>query len=190
MSEKKEYIGCAGLPDDRSGMGCVHIYCGNGKGKTTCGMGLTIRAAGSGKKVLLHQFLKKNGSSERKIIDSIKNITVLPCLDIEKFTFQMSEEELLDLKKKNDENLEKLIFMAKDYDMLVLDEIVYAIDKDLVSEDILLDFLANKPYGLEIVLSGRNPSERLQEKADYISEIVKRKHPFDQGISARKGIEM
>ena len=181
--------GCGGLKDDTSSKGCVHIYCGDGKGKTTCVMGLCVRAAGAGKKVLLHQFLKDNTSSERTIIDKLPGVTVMPGAKMDKFTFQMNEEELQALRESNDANLARLCDMAKDYDMLILDESVYAMDMGLLSEDKLIEWLEKKPEHLEVVMSGRNPSDRLKEHADYISEIKKIKHPFDQGLSSRIGIE-
>lgn len=181
--------GCGGLKDDTSGKGCVHIYCGDGKGKTTCVMGLCVRAAGAGKKVLLHQFLKDNTSSERTIIDKLPGVTVMPGAKMDKFTFQMNEEELQALRESNDANLARLCDMAKDYDMLILDESVYAMDMGLLSEEKLIGWLEKKPEHLEVVMSGRNPSDRLKEHADYISEIKKIKHPFDQGLSSRIGIE-
>ncbi|HIZ40026.1 MAG TPA: cobyric acid synthase [Candidatus Anaerobutyricum stercoris] len=181
--------GCGGLKDDTSGKGCVHIYCGDGKGKTTCVIGLCVRAAGAGKKVLLHQFLKDNTSSERTIIDKLPGVTVMPGAKMDKFTFQMNEEELQALRESNDANLARLCDMAKDYDMLILDESVYAMDMRLLSEDKLIEWLEKKPEHLEVVMSGRNPSDRLKEHADYISEIKKIKHPFDQGLSSRIGIE-
>ncbi|MCI6859245.1 MAG: cob(I)yrinic acid a,c-diamide adenosyltransferase [Eubacterium sp.] len=184
--EKK---GCGGLCDDHSGKGLVHIYCGDGKGKTTCSVGLMMRAAGSGKKILYHQFLKGNQSSERKIIESRPEITVIPGKEMEKFTFQMDPEELGALKKENDAMLDRLFSMAKDFDMLVMDESVYAIDGDLLDEKKMIKYLEEKPYSLEVVLTGRNPSQALMEHADYISEIQKVKHPFDQGVSSRMGIE-
>ena len=73
--------------------GLVHIYCGNGKGKTTTGMGLCARAAGYGYKVLIYQFMKNNKTSERKILEAVENITWISGLDQEKFSFQMTEEE-------------------------------------------------------------------------------------------------
>lgn len=181
--------GCGGLKDDTSGKGCVHIYCGDGKGKTTCVMGLCVRAAGAGKKVLLHQFLKDNTSSERTIIDKLPGVTVMPGAKMDKFTFQMNEEELQALRESNDANLARLCDMAKDYDMLILDESVYAMDMGLLSEEKLIEWLEKKPEHLEVVMSGRNPSDRLKKHADYISEIKKIKHPFDQGLSSRIGIE-
>ena len=189
FGEKEETVGCGGRTDDKSGKGCVHIYCGDGKGKTTCVMGLATRAAGSGKKVLLHQFLKENDSSERNIIDHIPNITVVPGAKMDKFTFQMNEEEQKQLHEANDVMFDELTAMAADYDMIVLDECVYALSMGLLTEDKVIAFLESKPESLEVVMSGRNPSERLQEHADYISEIKKIKHPFDQGLSSRIGIE-
>ena len=181
--------GCGGMKDDTSGVGCVHIYCGDGKGKTTCVMGLLVRAAGAGKKVLLHQFLKDDSSSERAVIDKLPGVTVIPGAKMDKFTFQMSEEELAALREENNARLDRIFAMAKDYDMLILDESVYAMDMGLLSEDKVIDFLENKPRHLEVVMSGRNPSGRLKEHADYISEIKKIKHPFDEGLSSRIGIE-
>ncbi len=152
-------------------------------------MGLTVRAAGAGKKVLLYQFLKDNQSSERKILDRIPGIRVIPTLPMTKWTFRMNKEELDRLHAQNDEMLDRLFAMAADYDMLVMDESLYAIDKGLLSEDRLIRFLEDKPYSLEVVLSGRNPSQTMIDHADYVSEICKRKHPFDRGIAARRGIE-
>ena len=73
--------------------GLVHIYHGDGKGKTTCGIGLCVRAAGAGDKVLIYQFLKDNSSSERRILERIPNITVMDGKEDIKFTFQMTDEE-------------------------------------------------------------------------------------------------
>ena len=182
-------IGCGGLEDDRSGIGLVHLYCGDGKGKTTCGVGLTVRAAGSGRKVLFHQFLKDNSSSERKVLERIPEVTIVPGRDYEKFTFQMTAEELAKVLENNDSIFRTLCKEAAQYDVLVLDEALYAIDKGLLSEGPVLAFLEGKPAGLEVVLTGRNPSRKMEDHADYISEICKRKHPFDRGISAREGIE-
>lgn len=184
-----EETGCGGCKDDTSGRGLIHVYCGNGKGKTSSVMGLTMRAAGSGKKVLLYQFLKDNQSSERKILDRIPGVRVIPTLPMKKWTFRMNEEELDQLHAQNDEMLDRLFSLAEDYDMLVMDESLYAIDKGLLSEDRLIRFLEDKPFSLEVVLSGRNPSQTMIDHADYVSEICKRKHPFDRGIAARRGIE-
>ena len=186
---EEEKTGCGGLKDDQSGIGLVHLYCGDGKGKTTCGVGLTVRAAGSGRKVLFHQFLKDNSSSERKVLDQLDGVTVIPGKEYAKFSFQMTAPELEEVLENNDAVLKGIFDQAKDYDVLVLDEALYAIDKGLLSEGPVLEFLETRPAGLEVVLTGRNPSDQMKDHADYISEICKRKHPFDRGISARKGIE-
>lgn len=190
FGEKKEMVRCAGKKDDTSGKGLVHIYCGDGKGKTTTSVGLTIRAAGSGKKVLFYQFLKDNSSSERNILEKVPGITLVRGREMQKFTFQMNEQELDELRIYNNEMLDKLFEMAKDYDMLVMDESVYAIKSNLLDEEKLITHLEEKPVGLEVVLAGRNPSQKLMDHADYVSEIQKVKHPFDQGVSSRVGIEL
>lgn len=190
FGEKKEMVRCAGKKDDTSGKGLVHIYCGDGKGKTTTSVGLTVRAAGSGKKVLFYQFLKDNSSSERNILEKVPGITLVRGREMQKFTFQMNEQELDELRIYNNEMLDKLFEMAKDYDMLVMDESVYAIKSNLLDEEKLITHLEEKPVGLEVVLAGRNPSQKLMNHADYVSEIQKVKHPFDQGVSSRVGIEL
>lgn len=188
--EPKGKIRCGGMKDDISGKGLVHIYCGDGKGKTTTSVGLTVRAAGSGKKVLFYQFLKDNSSSERNVLEKVPGITLVRGREMQKFTFQMNEQELDELRTYNNEMLDKLFEMAKDYDMLVMDESVYAIGSKLLDEEKLIAHLEEKPFGLEVVLAGRNPSQKLMDHADYVSEIQKVKHPFDQGVSSRVGIEL
>lgn len=99
--------------DDTSGKGLVHIYCGDGKGKTTTSVGLTVRAAGSGKKVLFYQFLKDNSSSERNILEKVPGITLVRGREMQKFTFQMNEQELDELRIYNNEMLDKLLKWRK-----------------------------------------------------------------------------
>ncbi|MEY8427307.1 cob(I)yrinic acid a,c-diamide adenosyltransferase [Lachnospiraceae bacterium 46-15] len=171
--------------------GCIHIYYGYGKGKTTTGMGLITRAAGYGCRVLLYQFMKNNKTSERKILEKVENITIIDGLETEKFSFQMTPEE----KKERKEFYEaqfKLVTKkaeADGYDVLFLDEAVYTISAGLLDEEIVLDFLRKKPEKLEVILTGNTPDARLVELADYVSEIRKIKHPFDKGMKARAGIE-
>lgn len=169
--------------------GYVHLYCGDGKGKTTCSMGLLIRAAGSGKRVLLHQFIKDNSSSERKIISKIPNITVLPGEEKVLFTFRMTDEQKEQKRMENDAMLDKIFHMMQDYDMVVLDEAVYAIRNGVLSEKAVLHLLDHRPEHVEVVLAGRDPSNALLERADYVTEMKKIKHPFDQGVKSRLGIE-
>lgn len=171
--------------------GLIHIYCGDGKGKTTTGMGLCARAAGYGFRVLIYQFMKDNSTSERKVLNLSDNITIVDGLPQEKFSFQMTPEEKADRKHYYESQLQALIRKACDekYDVLFLDEIIYTIRAGLLDESLLLDFLKTRPAELEVILTGQGPSEALIDAADYVSEIRKIKHPFDKGICARAGIE-
>lgn len=172
-------------------IGYVHIYCGDGKGKTTTGMGLCVRAAGYGYKVLLYQFMKNNNTSERKILEHIPNITIVDGLDNEKFSFLMTPEDKRDHNFFYEKQFNKIIKMAQeeDYDVLFMDELIYTIGSGMFNEELLLDFLRTKPQKLEVILTGQGPSKKLIDAADYVSEIHKIKHPFDKGLPARKGIE-
>lgn len=182
-------VGCGGKKDSDEGMGRVHVYYGPGKGKTTTALGVALRCAGAGYKILIHSFISSNTSSEVEPLAGIPNITRVPSIPLKRYAFMMNEEEKAETKAKNDKKLDELMELAKSYDMLILDEIIYAIEMDLLSEDKLIEYLVQKPCQLEIVLTGRTPSERLIEVADYASEIKKVKHPFDFGLSSRLGIE-
>lgn len=171
--------------------GRIHIYFGDGKGKTTTGMGLITRAAGYGYKVLLYQFMKNNKTSERKILEQVPNITIINGLEQEKFSFQMTEEEKAERRIFYNSRFKEVTKKAveEDYDVLFMDETIYTITAGLLDEAPVLEFLKTKPEGLEVILTGNTPSEAMLELADYVSEIKKIKHPFDKGQPARKGIE-
>lgn len=168
--------------------GLVHIYYGEGKGKTTAAIGLTIRALGAGMKVLFCQFLKGRDTSEINILSALNGIDILRAPSPKKFTFQMNTEELTSLKEDNNNTLDQIIRLASMYDMVVLDEGIGAYSKNLLDSDKLLEFIDSKPL-CEIVLTGRGPDEDLLSRGDYISKIVKTCHPYDKGIPSRVGIE-
>ena len=171
--------------------GLVHIYCGEGKGKTTCAVGLCVRCAGYNGKVLWFQFLKKDTSGERKSLEKLDSVELISGYDKMKFTFKMTDCEKADAAKFFTDmlyNIEEKI-MTKQYDMLVLDEVIGAITAGMIKEEDVIRLLKNKPEGLEIVMTGRSPSEKLCLYADYISKMEKHKHPYDKGIMARKMIE-
>ena len=159
--------------------GLIHIYCGDGKGKTTACLGLSIRCAGHGNKVLFVQFLKSRLTGELKSLELLSNIEVLRG----KETKEVLREHMR-LFARIKTKLEQ-----EEVRLLVLDEVIGACNTGVFDEEQLIDFLKNKPQSLEVVLSGRKPSSALLDLADYVSEVCKRKHPFDNGIPARVGIE-
>ncbi len=173
-------------------LGLIHIYCGDGKGKTTASMGLAIRAAGRDKKVLLTQFLKDNESGELNSLEKLKdNIVLLKGDPVIKFFKFMSPEEQEITKKEHGERFKKVTKKAieEKFDLLIMDEIIASINLELISLDEVVEFLKNKPKTLEVVLTGRDPNEKLVELADYVSEINAVKHPYEKGIASRIGIE-
>ena len=169
----------------------IHIYTGDGKGKTTAAVGLTIRYAGSGGKVIFAQLLKNKKSSELNILNKIDGIQLVLCDEFFGFYINMNDETKEKAKDIYSNYLRKVIDMAlnQETQMLVLDEVIVAYNFQLINREFLLNFLRNKPKHLEVVLTGRNPDRELLELADYVSEIGKVKHPYDKGIQARIGIE-
>ena len=154
-------------------------------------MGLCTRAAGYGYRALIYQFMKDNSTSERKVLLLSPNVTFVPGQDKIKFSFLMTPEEKAEQKRYYEEQFQKVTEKAvqEEYDVLFLDELVYTIGSKLFDEQLLLDFLDHKPEKLEVILTGQGPSEALIERADYVSELKKIKHPFDKGLAARDGIE-
>ena len=175
----------------KNDLGLVHIYCGEGKGKTTCSVGLTVGACGYGLRVLFMQFLKSGDSSELKILRSLPGVEVMGTKPVKKFSFQMTEEEKAETRENNRQQFDDMVKLLEGnrYDMLVLDECLGAIEAGLLDEQLIVNFLRNRPEQLEVVLTGRYPTDELVELADYVSRIDKVKHPFDKGIPARAGIE-
>ena len=171
------------------GTGRIHIYYGDGKGKTTAAVGLAVRAAGAGLRVLVFQFLKDNSSSERKVLESLPGITCLPGRERVKFVGNMNGDERAEFRHYNNKALDEIIKFCGPFDMLLLDEVLCALELNVISEEKLVSFIRHKPRGLEIVMTGREASDSLLEMADYVTKVQKVKHQFDLGRSARKGIE-
>lgn len=172
-------------------MGLVHIYCGDGKGKTSAAVGLAVRMAGRGKSVVVSRFLKTDDSGEVLVLNSIPQIMVIPCEKTFGFVFSMDEETRKEAAAYNTELFHRAVSLAKENQagLLVLDEIMAAMNYGMIPENEVLEFLQHRPETLEVVLTGRNPSERILAEADYISEVKKIRHPYEKGISARIGIE-
>lgn len=169
--------------------GKIHLYYGNGKGKTTAAVGLSVRAVGAGKRVIFTQFFKNGSSSEIKSLQYLPTIQIMHCNTVPGRFARMTEEQRAQATQDYSQLLENALTAAEDADLLVLDEAVSACNHGIISETRLIHFLRNRPEALEVVLTGRDPSDCLLELADYATEMQKQKHPFDQGIRARKGIE-
>ena len=157
----------------------IHIYCGDGKGKTTCAFGLALRCAGTGAQVRIAQFLKSGDSGEVTAMQQFDNVELLRAKQGSKFTFQMNAAEKAQAARDHTQLLR----------MLVLDEIMAACTTGMVDTDELVSLIQARPPELEVVLTGRNPPQALLDLADYITEMKKIRHPYDKGITARRGIE-
>ena len=169
----------------------LHLYIGDGKGKTTAAVGLAARAAGCGKQVALGQFLKATRTGELASLKML-GVTVIRSEKNLGFTWDMDEAERVACSAEQAivlETLKGLFQTTTPVNILILDEVLDVISLGLLSEDALKDFLAGMPAELELVLTGRSAPEWLIESAGYITEMKKIKHPYDTGTQARSGIE-
>ncbi|MCI7018602.1 MAG: cob(I)yrinic acid a,c-diamide adenosyltransferase [Clostridiales bacterium] len=168
--------------------GLIHLYCGDGKGKTTAAVGLAVRASGAGKQVIFTQFFKDGSSSE---VESLKflGIRTFHARTVKGFYRSMNEQQRQQARQDYTALFRQVTAAAQDADLLILDEIVSACNRGVVPEELVVDFLRSKPDQLEVVLTGREPSPALMELADYITEMRKLRHPYDRGTAARKGVE-
>lgn len=171
--------------------GCVHIYCGDGKGKTSAALGLALRAAGRGKKVLITRFLKTDDSGEVQALRHIPRITVTPCVREFGFVFRMTDQQKQEAAVWFRQLFQTTCQTAvkEDYDVVIFDELMACVTSNMIPESAILSFLSDRPQNMEVIMTGRNPSAPLLEAADYVSEIHAIKHPYAQGIPAREGIE-
>lgn len=168
----------------------LHIYTGNGKGKTTAAVGLAVRAAGAGLKVRFFQLMKDGGSSEIAMLEKL-GVVVKAARGCCKFSFMMSEDEKTAATDEHNAILNEVgdLLKGDDADLIVLDEFFCALSANLVSRELAESVILGYGGGCEIVLTGRGACSPFTERADYISEIAAIKHPFDKGVRARKGIE-
>lgn len=171
--------------------GLIHVYTGDGKGKTTAAFGLAVRAAGHGKNVLILQFLKSRIGNSGEI-KSAKKIGV----QVIKFKNQTSplfdpSVKRSDLKKSIKKAVASSIEKIKSgkYDLIIMEEFNNVVSNGYASASDLKNIIDSKPEDLEIVFTGRGAPKELKEIADYVTEMKMVKHPANIGIMARKGIE-
>lgn len=167
--------------------GYIHVYTGNGKGKTTASLGLAVRAALAGKKVFIGQFIKGMEYSELKLSDYIPNIKIYQ-FGRDCFIYnEPTEEDILAAReglKVCREVLEK-----GQWDVVILDELNIALYYNLFQVKEVLEILDNKKEKVEVVITGRYAPKELINKADLVTEMVEIKHYYNKGVEARKGIE-
>lgn len=171
--------------------GLMHVYYGDGKGKTTAAAGLALRAAAAGEKVIFAQFMKGSESGEAEVLSHMEDVTVLKSEKQFPFYEQMKDSQKKELRSIHNAILEELAarIEAGECGLAVLDEITYPCNWGLIDQEKLQTLLKNAKGRTEMVCTGRNPADFLLEQADYITEMKCIRHPFEKGITAREGVE-
>ena len=168
--------------------GYIHVYTGNGKGKTTSAIGLGIRATGAGLKVHMLQFMKGRRYSELNTLDNLNNFTYSQH-GRDEFVNKKNPEKIdIDMAQEGFKHAKKLIKSNK-YDLIILDEINVAVDFNLIDIEDVLKLIMDKPEKLELVLTGRYVNPEIIKTADYVTEMLEIMHPYQKGIQARKGFD-
>lgn len=167
--------------------GYMHIYTGNGKGKSTAAFGLAVRAACADKKVYIGQFVKDMKYSETAIVDVLPNIEIEQlgrgCFikkDPDPADVQIAKEALSHCAQK---------LRLGHYDVVILDEIFIALYYELIELNAVIHALTNRATHVEVVLTGRYAPEALIEMADLVTEMKEIKHYYTQGVLSRPGID-
>ena len=168
--------------------GYIQVYTGNSKGKTTAALGLALRAAGTGLKVFMAQFIKKRRCSEHKALERLKDLITIRQYGAGFLKKGKPEGSDIEAARKGFEEVKKII-SSKAYDMVILDEINVALYHNLLNIDDVLNLLEKKPANIEIVLTGRYADKRIIKKADLVTEMKEIKHYYKKGVKARRGIE-
>jgi len=168
--------------------GYVHVYTGNGKGKTTAALGLAVRALGAGKKVFIGQFVKSKHYSELETIDKLlKEITIrqygMGC-----FIFDKPKEEDIQAAQNGLKEIIEII-KSDEYDMIILDEANIAVYYNLITADELIAAINKRNNQTEIIITGRYATQEIMDFADLVTEMKEIKHYYQQGVQARVGIE-
>ena len=172
--------------------GLVIVYTGDGKGKTTAAMGLALRAAGYGKKVLVIQFVKTWFTGEKGGFEHVPNVEFIQAGKgfFKILGDRLPEQEHVDAAKEAFE-LAQAKISSGEYDVVVLDEIIGSITGGLLPVEPVLELIDTKPPQLDLVLTGHHAKDLdgIVQRADLMTEMVKIKHPYDAGILARKTID-
>ncbi len=168
--------------------GYVHIYTGNGKGKTTAALGLAIRAAGAGLQVFLAQFVKGRQYSELNALKRLDDQITVEQFGLPHFINGKPSVPDIEAAQYGLEKL-KSIMLSGRFDMIIVDEGNVAVTYDLLSKQDVLDLIAMKPETLELVITGRGALPEIIDKADLVTEMKEVKHYYNNGVDARVGVE-
>lgn len=174
--------------------GLLMIHTGDGKGKTTAALGLALRAFGAGLRVLILQFIKSRDDCGE--MNAIKLLEKIPDaegkIEIQQCGLGFIDKKNFDEHKKFAQETLKLAeekILSGEWDLIILDEINYAVKFGLISEEELFALIKKRPPNLHLLLTGRNAPQKIIESADLVTEMTLIKHPFQQGVKAQRGIE-
>lgn len=173
------------------GNGLIHIYSGEGKGKTTASVGLAVRALGHGFKVVYSSFFKRPNEYGYNEIDVLRKLGAIVYSFSEGMPMANPQISKNEYRTSMETGLKELMHFVKvnKTQLLVLDEIIIAVNCAYLDEGDLIEFIKNKPDKLELVLTGRGATDAMIEIADYVTILEKEKHPYDKGLQSRMGIE-
>ena len=167
----------------------VHVYTGDGKGKTTSALGLSLRAWGRDRRVSIIQFMKRG-----EVYGEVLALQRCPGIELHQygsgdFIWEGKvREEDRQLAQEGLKHAQEAT-QSGDYDMVVLDEICMAVFFDVLPEQAVLDLIRDKHPKVELILTGRRATEGMMQAADYVTEMKMHKHPYEKGISGREGVE-
>ena len=173
-------------------MNKLHVYTGDGKGKTTAAMGLALRSLGHGNRVLIAQFMKRGNSGELKALGTFENARVMTAPPISGFTFRMTEEEKAAARAAQTAFAREAARAVKDFQpqTVILDELGMALSLGMVEKEAADALIEGALAHGETAVTGRTVPDELRERADYVSRIVAEKHPYEtEKLAARKGVE-
>jgi cob(I)alamin adenosyltransferase len=171
--------------------GLIQVYTGSGKGKTTAALGLALRAVGHGLRVLVVQFMKGNiNYGELKSAKKLSPYLTIKQLGRETFVSRTHPDPIDIQMAREGFSFTKRAIEGEEYDIVILDEINVAVDFGLIPLSDLLTLIEKKPKEVELILTGRNAKSEIMDRADLVTEMVERKHYYNKGVKARKGIEI
>lgn len=174
--------------------GCIQLYYGDGKGKTTAAVGQIVRCVGHGFQILVYQFLKGTDSGEVSVISRLPGVEYIANEGAIPFLFNLTAEQqegYCQVFCEKFEDVKKKFYSGK-YDLVVLDEVIDAYNLGIIPKEELHEMMEKKPLGTELIMTGHKYEmsiDDLIERADYVTNFVKEKHPFDLGMPCRVGIE-